>query len=319
MGHGALKPAAFALLLAACGGRAPPAAVALPLPEAGPTRTYSIHLNRPLHVGARENVLLTGDEENVTKTRRGSDPVEEQREVKRARLEGRATVLDVDEKGEAARLVFDLRTLWLERAGRRVVDLRKGRLEITRAPKEQDAVVSLDGAPASADVRDALKTVISFRGGGPSDDEIFGTREAQRVGGRWRIDEKRALEDLMTGDAAGMQGASISGDVWLQGLTRVAGVDCLDVHASLLLDGMDLPNKGPGSAVEQARASASFSGAYPLERTIPRLADHSVIEMAIKIRTPSPAGDIVVEVTGRERRDAEHVPVGLTAKGADAR
>ncbi len=295
---------AFALLVA-CGG-APPKTVEIPLPQTGAQSTYEIRLHRPSRVGDRTHVVLTGEEDKITTTRRGAQIVSEDHDKKRARLDAIAT--ELDEKSEDARVGYDVSELTFARGAREVVHMRKGHIEIVRAPKEDDATVTIDGAPATDDVRDAMKVLTSLRRGGPTDDEIFGTKIPQHIGGHWRIDDKRALEDVAADQASMVSSASLSGDAWLENVTRVDGVDCLDVHVKMQIDNLDFSSKVPSSNVDVSRASATYSALFPIDTSLTRLADRTLIEMTVKLRVPSPAGEISVEVEGVSRREGTYQP-----------
>jgi hypothetical protein len=278
-------------LLVACGG-APPKSVEIPLPQTGAQAAYEIHLRRPSRVGDRTHVVLAGEEDKITTTRRGGQLVSEDHDKKRARLDAIGTILELDEKSEGARVGYDVGDFTFARGGREVVHMRKGHVEVVRAPKEDDATITVDGEPATDDVREAIKVLMSLRRGGPTDDDIFGTKVPQHVGGHWRIDEKRALEDLAADQASMVSNASLSGDAWLENVTRERGVDCLDVHVKMQVDNLDFSNKIPNANADVARASATYSALFPIDTSVTRLGDRMLIEMTVKLRVPAPAGEI---------------------------
>lgn len=294
-------------LLVACGG-SQPKTVEIPLPQSGPQATYAIHLNRPSRVGDRTHIAITGEEEKITTTRRGGHVVSEDHDKKRARMDAIGTILELDEKSEGARVGYDVTDFTFARGGRELVHMRQGHVEIARATKEDDATVTVNGEPATDDVRDAVKVLMSLRRGGPSDDEIFGTKTPQHIGGHWRIDEKRALEDLAADQGAMMSTATISGDAWLENVTRADDVDCLDVHAKVQIDNLDFSNKVPNANVDVSRAVATFSGMFPIDTSLGRVGDRMLIEMTVKLRVPSPAGEISVEMEGVSRREGSYQP-----------
>ncbi len=295
-------------LVVACGGSRP-ATVEIPLPQSGPQTAYAIHLNRPSRVGDRAHLVVTGEEDRVTTTRRAGAVVSDEHEKKRARIDAVLTVLSLDEKDEGADVAYDVTDLTYARAGREVVHLRGGHVMVERKPKEDDAIVNIDGQPATEDLRDAMKLVMSLRRGGPSDDDVFGTKIPQRVGSHWHIDEKRALDDLVAQEGPEMASASTSGDAWLEGVTRVGEDDCLDVHARLRIDNLDFSEKVPSSTADVARVIATFSAAFPLDAAKPRVTERMLIEMTVKLRTPSPSGEITVELEGVQRREGTYQPM----------
>lgn len=293
-------------LLVACGG-AQPKTVEIPLPQTGAQSAYEIRLNRPSRVGDRAHVVLGGEEEKITTTRRGGQLVSEDHDKKRARLDAIGTILELDEKSEGARVGYDVTDFTFARGGREVLHMRRGHIDVVRAAKEDDATITVDGEPATDDVHDAIKVLMSLRRGGPSDDEIFGTKTPQRIGGHWRVDEKRALEDLAADQPTMVQNASLSGDAWLENVTRVDGVDCLDVHAKIQIDNLAF-DKVPNANVDVSRAVATYSGMFPIDTSLGRVSDRMLIEMTVKLRVPSPAGEISVEMEGVSRREGSYQP-----------
>jgi hypothetical protein len=308
---------AFAALWA-CHGAAPPVA-AVPLPGQATTQTYAIRLDRPAHVGDRARVLATGDEEIIETIRRGAEVLDSSRKRKTARLRATSVVLEVSARGEAIHVGYEDAVLEYEHDDKRAALVQHGRIELVRAPKSDDARILVDGAPGSSDVRDALDLLVSFRSGGPRDDEIFGTKVPQSIGGRWPIDAARARADLESDKD--MRAASLSGDAWLERVENIAGLDCLDVAAHVVVDGIDFGSPGPpaGSKVEVARASASFSGSFPVDGTTSRLIDRTVFEMTVKMRTPTPNGDAEIEMDSASHREGHYTPLALTPRAAASR
>lgn len=288
----------------ACGEAKPAASVEIPLPTREvPNGVYAIRFAHPSHVGERSRWIVTADEDRITTTRRGGETVSDDHVKKRGRLDAVATVLALDTDGKTSRLLFDVADLSYSNGGKELVHKKRGRLEIERAKREDDAKITFDGAEAVDDMREAAKLLLTLTDVGPDDDEVIGTTAPQRVGSHWRVDGKKAADAFALEDGGEiMKGAQVSGDAWLEGVGAIAGVDCLDVHAILHIDNLDLTSKMPGGAADVARITMTLSAKLPVGGG-GRVADHQLVEATIKIRTPSPNGEITFETAYASRRD----------------
>jgi hypothetical protein len=311
-----------ALLLAACvacGGATPVTSVEIPLPHADQQGSvYTIHFDHPSRVGDRSHWIVTAEEDRITTTRRGKDVVSDEHTKKRGRLDAIATTMTVDAHGGTGNILVDIADLSYSEDGRELVHKTHGRLELARSKREADAKVMLDGTEANDDVRNAAKLILTLTSGGPSDDEVMGTPVLQRIGSHWRIDGKRAAEALADEEGGEMMnGAAITGDAWLESVGAVSGVDCLDVHAIFHIDGLDLTSKVPSSVADVARITMKVSAKLPVDPSRTRVADHQLIEATIKIRTPSPNGEITLETELASRRDGTYAT--LSPEGGASR
>ena len=299
---------AIALICAgfvACGGSRPVASVEIPLPEAqAPSGVYAIHFDHPSRVGDKSHWVVTADEERMTTTRRGRDVTSDEHMKKRGRLDAIATVMTLDAAGKTGDVLFDIADLSYTDDARELVHKKRGKLLLARAKHEADAKVTFDGVEATDEIREAAKLLFTLTNGGPDDDEVMGPPGPQRIGSHWRIDGKRAAEALAEEEGGEMMnGAQISGDAWLEGVGLVSGVDCLDVHAIVHIDGLDMTSKVPNAVADVARITMTVSAKIPVETSRGRVADHQLIEATIKIKTPSPNGEITMETNFASRRD----------------
>ncbi|HEY1953978.1 MAG TPA: hypothetical protein VGH28_00150 [Polyangiaceae bacterium] len=197
----------------------------------------------------------------------------------------------MDENGHATRLRHDVKTLVVDG-----VAIAHGVVEITRAPKEKDAIITVEGVPADAPVRDALTSLLKLGLGGASDDDIFGTSAAQAVGAHWPIHAERAREDLR--EDSGVDASNVTGDVWLAGTMRAADLDCLDLHAKLSLDGLSLPSLPADEVLEGGHADAEMSTLLPIDERRDRVVDRTSMIMSMRMRVQQPkGGPVAVTVT----------------------
>ncbi len=286
--------------LAACGGSAATVSApttAEPIASGAGAKTYPIHLSSPSRVGERLHVVAE-DRTDKTVVQDGGT-VDEKHGV--VHIDAVGTTVAVDDRGRTTRDHYDVKELMTD--GR---SLGVGSVDVTRAPKEKDAVVLVGGAPATDEVRAALSDILSLSTGGPSDDDVFGTQQPQAIGAHWPVNTRLARDDLR--DSSGVDAAKVTGDVWLAGLTHAEGGDCLDVRARLGLEGIELPGLPPGSTIDQSHAVVDLEGTFPLGERMVRATEALTMSMEVRIRVPTPSGkDSSLTVTMTSKRTARYI------------
>jgi hypothetical protein len=266
----------LALLLLGCGGAPQSSTSPMALPNAPSGATYAIHMHRADRLGERVRVVVDATEEKRTAMFHELDRVIDQKDTKRVHIDAVAKVLAVGPKDEASEIAYDVESLTVD--GKRIFH---GKLDVTRARKEDDAIIVDQTGRVSTEVHDALKAVLSLRSGGPTDDEIFGTSKPQPVGGRWPIDNRLAQDDLF-GDTSVV--ASVTGDVTLASVKKVGSVDCLELRSELELTGFELPNLPSGATIESGVMNAELSMVLPVDERGKRLEDHMSYRMRMKLK-----------------------------------
>lgn len=310
-----------ALLVCACGasaatgtttssGATPTATVQeLPHPpQPDAAKAYPIHMARALHVGQRMHFVSDAEEARTTTMTRQGSVIDKKKVLNRMHLDAVGTVMSLDAKQDALRATYAVSDL--SASGDKAKSLlHNQKLDVTRAKKEDDAIVLVDGAPATAEIREALKMVMSLRTGGPSDDEVFGSKEPRAVGAHWSIDAQRAHDDLVSDQGESMANAVIDGDVTVAGLGQAEGVNCLELKSDLHMKNIAVPAAPAGSTVVEGKATAHFEGLFPIDETIPRLTDRLTLTMSIKLEVTTPGGSILVSVDGVNKHDRHMTPL----------
>lgn len=292
------------LVLTACGGSGAavtaPTAAGDPLAGAAGAKTYPIHLTRPSHAGERWHVIAE-DTTDKTVTQDGTVMDEKHRVL---HLDGVYTVVAVNDHGRPTRDHYDVKELTAD--GQPLASSGVG-IDVTRARREEDAVVLVGGAPASAEVLDAIRTLFTVKTGGATDDEVFGTQQPQAVGAHWAVDTRLAHDDLL--QDAGIEATTVTGDVWLAGLTRTDDFDCLDVRAKLALDGIALPNLPKGSIIDLGHADVDMEATLPFDARLVRATEALTMTMKVRLRVPTPQGrEAALSVTMTSKRTAHYSP-----------
>jgi hypothetical protein len=285
----------FSCALAACGGAAAQASPQ-PASPSTPETTYAIQMDRPSHVGSRTHVVLDDIQDMTTTSQKGDAPAERKHEHKETHFDAIATTVAVNAKNDSTILHYDVTDLAVN--GRSIY---KGPVELTRAAKADDATVLVDGAPAEEPLRGALKDVLPCRVGGPSDDEVFGTKERQAVGAHWPMDGDAAAADLA--NDPGITASTVTGETTLAAVTD----GCFDLRAKLHMGGLGLRSAPRGSTVD-GDMDAAYEVRVPTDVSRGRLEDHMTMHMGIKIRVKTPNGPVIVSTEMKMQRDGHYVP-----------
>lgn len=241
----------------ACAGARPATAATAAASDAIPLR-----LHRPHHVGARAHLVVEAEKHNrVHSTVDGAARPDESQDV-HTELDAVQRVIAVDAQGRVteseltvARLVRNDQAL-----------LHDGRVvHLTVAARSQDAVITVDGAPADAPLRAALDEVLTLeRGSDLTDDDIFGSAQPRAVGATWTIDGPRASADLRA--HAGIVTA-LTGETRLARRLTSRDVDCVEVLAEMHGDLTEVPELPPGMSVRSGSIEARFRSVLPVDVT----------------------------------------------------
>lgn len=306
-----LLPIAFLLQ---CGGEARPVQTAQLAPVASSSalppapaaaRTYPVRMHSVNRVGDRTHAVIDDDKRDQTLTRLTGQASSKSDKVTHAHLEGIIVVQEVDDRANSRRSEIVVTELWQTTGeGARVVLAPAGaHVMVTRAARKQDAVVTVNGQPASKEQRDAIDGLMTLTVGGPSDDEIFGTTEPQAVGAEWGVNVGLAQKDL---SEKGIVANSLTGKVKLAGIEQVGTAECLDLRADLTIAGITSVDELPkGSVIESASVDAHMRGLFAVDGR-GRLAEELETATKMKVKVPTPQGDVLVDIKSVDRRRASY-------------
>ena len=307
-----LLAVAFSVVLVQCGGEARnvPTATLTPLVSAPPAataavHTYPIRMRLVSHVGDRTHAVIDNDKRDQTVTRLTGQAASKSDKVTHAHLDAIMAVQEVDDRATARRTEMVVTDFWQTTGeGPRVVLAPAGaHIMVTRAARKQDAVVTVNGQPASKEQRDAVDGLMTLTVGGPSDDEVFGTTAAQTVGAEWDVNAAVAQKDLAD---KGIVATSLTGKVKLAGVEHVGSVECLDLRADLTIAGITSVDELPqGSVIEGGNVDAHMRGLFAVDGA-GRLAEELETATRMKVRVPTPQGEVVVDVKSVDRRRASY-------------
>jgi hypothetical protein len=292
-----MRSAALFVLLIACGGGSS-SAQPQSLPTTSAPKTYAVRLSHPSAVGDKLHVVSDKVEDKTTKVTAGDVVIDDKKVRRVLHLDAISTVLAVNEAGRATKTREEIKELTVD--GKNVVS---GVVEIQRAPKEKDAVMTLDGKPVTDEAREALKAMLKLSSGGPTDDDIFGSKTAQAVGAHWAVNTQLAHDDLR--DDAALDASKVTGDAWLEGVAQENGRDVLDMRAKLVLEGLSPSELPPNSTLEVGRADVDMQASLPIDGKPERSAEHMTMSVTFRLRMKTAKGPALVAVTLGEKQEAK--------------
>ena len=282
--------AVFVLFLVACGA---PAART-------PARSdYEIRVARPSHVGERTAVVVDAKIDESSKSFTEQVLLKHEEKHFRLHFDALAETREVDAYGAPSRTELTIRAFTKDAAP--VIGAGK-HLVIVSAPEKKDALVEIDGQPASEEVRAFVDEVVPIGRGVGDADTVFGTRERKRVGDAWPFDKRAMVYELArTGVLAKPE--AIDGHVSLASAAR----DCVDVRIDLSVAAFEPEKPLPeGSEITRSRVKVRVDELLPIDPRLPRRADDTVVHAEFEAFVPvkdqvEVAGVTVDHVSDRTR------------------
>jgi len=176
--------------------------------------------------------------------------------------------------------------------GKTVELLPKG-AKLASKPDGKEWQYELEGKPVSEEVSDALHTLLGRTVGGPTDDEIFGTKQPRAVGESWNVDVNHLPPDEHI--AFNPEGAS--GSMRFVGVRKVGETDCLDLQADLSVPSVSLKGLPEGAKVRSASMTGKFAGLFPADIKLASPSQSMVIDVKLQMEVAAPQGAVVVDMT----------------------
>jgi hypothetical protein len=272
------------------------------MPTADTTKAYPVHLHRHAHVGDRVHVVFDAFEDNSTimHLESSGNEISNEHKTKHSHLEGVMTTVALDARQDDLHDTLDVTTLSVDND----VLLQNKRVDVTKARKTDDAILTVDGAAVSPDLRKVLQDLLALRIGGPTDDEIFGTTQPQLVGAHWPLNGELARADLAEDQGADVASTTISGETTFAGIKHVGNLDALEMKAEMHIEGMKIPLPQPGATSEPGQAKALMTKLLPVDENRGVVESHMTFEMTVRIRVPTKTGDNVIgDITVKARHD----------------
>jgi hypothetical protein len=297
-------------VLAGCAG-APDARVV----SAPTARTYVIQVQHTHRVGDRWHVVAD-DESSLRTTARVADapaPADSSK-VTHVHVEGTVVVGELQPNGRSPlRDETTVDELWatLDLGAKQALAPAGAHVVVARAAKKEDALVTVDGIPASQAVRDAIDPLFTLTTyTGPSDDEVFGSTVPQSIGGEWAINQALAEKSLIATDVVAAPG-TVTGSTKLVGVPSIDGVDCLELESKMTVGGLvSIGSLPPGSTIQSATIDVALHLLVPVDQA--RGVTRSEMAMTMKgtFTVPSPRGPVLVSLESVKRAHSMHRAAG---------
>lgn len=239
-------------------------------------QAYEITLHRPAEVGDRMSIVAEGAEERGVTAIIDGNAQRLDHSAITIEFTADAKVLDVDEQGRATKVEYTLmRCLMtingtadtLGPAGTRIIAFRNGDGNATR--------YSINGKLLGTNQMAALSLVIPLDVTGPTDDDVFGTSDQQRVGDQWPLNREMALEAFAGSTNLPVSGSDVSGYSTLLSARDFEKEPCLMISSRItvenFLPGFDeMPR---GFELKRAFVTAMHQGLFPLDDDKPVMQD----------------------------------------------
>ncbi len=292
-----------ALLLAGCA--AAPAARP-PAPAPPPEPTYEIQLHRPARIGAvhARRTTMTSAESMVVKS--GEVVLQQRSDEVVVVFAGTEKVLDVTANGTTIRSEVEVTEAFAESSAGREELLPAGSILMVARGAEAPLVLE-DGARISPGAEKLLRGIFTTSRPVRTDDEIFGTATAQKVGATWPVRADAAARDL-TEAGLMVDPASIAGQTALDAIEQVGEVECLMISVRLAADQITPPGLKPGDTVEKAHFAARLTAALPTDASRRRLAETSEVSAEIVVLRSVEGAPVHTEMSMKRTIETTYQP-----------
>ncbi|HEX5221606.1 MAG TPA: hypothetical protein VFZ59_18725 [Verrucomicrobiae bacterium] len=261
---------------------------------------YAIKMQQPLKVGQRYKFTAVASEASDNSMTSGSRVLKEEKEELSVEMESEVTVLAVDAKGRATKQSHRIIKL-LQGAEKKPV-LAAG-TKVIASRSDQKKEFEIGGAPAPVAVAKVLNLAVEITPGGPTDDEIFGTKERKKVGDQWPLNEALALQgakEILA--ASGATVRSVKGTTTLQKVTNEGGVEIIHLVGNVTTTLSPAP-KGQFTFTDSTM-NASFSGAFPSDFSKSARKEGETMSLEFKASgKPNPTGPMV-QISAKSKQSA---------------
>ncbi len=198
----------------------------------------------------------------------GHEPAQEKKDAFEVEYAATRKVLEVEEAGRATKVSDVIEQLSVLRAGNRAELAQRG-ATLVAFVQGTKKIFEIDGRRVDDQTEKALKVVIDITTGGPSDDEIFGTKARKKVGESWSMNRSSAIEAYTRHQNIDVR--DLAGEVTLESITHEPSGDVLKIvchfkgDARLLLSSAITSSSGP--------FEATWSTKIPVDPSLARTED----------------------------------------------
>ena len=265
---------------------------------------YDVKLSRRVEAGARFRIEAVGAHVSTSEMTREGQVVRRDEHELRVELSGILEVLRVDEAGRPLAQALGLDYLVWGMGGKLDQALPTAKRVIAETVGRKTMFSLEGGGQLPPLASEALELVVgTYRGDVPDEDLLFGSRYPQAVGDTWPF-HREAFAEAMKTTGAVVDPAGLTGEVTLDGVERIANVDCLRITARVGVDEFTMADLPDGVGLERGRADVAISGLFPIDRARNKMQDRTsvTLELVLRGREGPFAGALV---TSRSTRSGE--------------
>jgi hypothetical protein len=225
--------------------------------SAAAAQDYQIRLEQPGKVGSKQRLSGIGAQTDRATITSSGKLVQSTESAFTIELTADVTELEIEAKGHVTRKSLLVISSKITKEGVTKPLLPQGTVVFASA-ENGTTVFKVNGEPVAEDVAKGLSSLISVYTGGPSDDELFGTRIRRRVGESWSLNADAVMAFLKEIDAQAPN-EGISGTTTLQKVED----DHLVISGSINVKKLVMPLPS-GFKCDEGELRAEFSGRFPI-------------------------------------------------------
>ena len=264
------------------------------------TQQYEVRLMRPAKANDAYHIQATCRQSEKMKIIRGGQEVKTKNVEFSLEFEAGVRILEVNRIGEVTKCSLSV-TNFIK---------TQGEVKKTLIPKESLIMGSVTdagyffevkGNTVGSEIHEALLTVIQFgKGGRWSDDEIYDSKEPQKIGNSWNINAAMASRNLAKAGIKA-QVEDITGTATLKEVMEIDRTPCLKVCGEMSIRRMSAPFT-PDFKVETAEMHMAYTAIFPVDINKGRLLESQEMRMNLSMRgKPDASGIEVIFQSNAER------------------
>lgn len=261
--------------------------------------SFVIDLQRPYAAGQRFRASNEVVREEAQRVTMGEQLVEESSHTTSITLTSTVEIVEVTAEGRAALLRHTVEAASLAVDGAPAPFVQPGQvIEVRTGATADEAVVSIDGSPASTELREALRSVLTLSHGGADEDRLFGSTSPRSVGERWQPDLAAIAADLARATPFRVDAARMSGEMTL--LEHRPG-EGLVIEGAIVASDAQMTELPPGATIAQSQLTVAMGGVFPDDVTQQATTEAKGLELRIAMNIPTPQGTVLMQMDMRMR------------------
>jgi hypothetical protein len=235
-------------------------------------QAYNIRLFRPSKVGETYRVVANSRHSERVAIFVGEVPVNGNVDDFSVELIATATVSQVSDSGNVTKSTVKIEKLMVSSGSETKALLLPGTVVIVSADRERKRF-TINDVDVDRPTEKALRAVLSGAvSTGPTDDEVFGTKEKKKIGDTWQVNRELMAKSLYEKAKMTVSPSDIVGGVTLEGVVKGRPRDYLVISGSINIDKFAAPL--PAEFKQQTgQIRLNLSGRFPITEDRDRLSE----------------------------------------------